>query len=287
MKFSIVTPSFNQARFLERCMRSVLEQEHTDVEYLVVDGGSTDDSAAIIEKYSSRLAYWTSRPDRGYADALNDGFARAHGEIMGWINSDDMLLPWALRVAESVFHALPEVQWITTLFPLVMDQDGMVIAARRGEGYNARAFYRGRNVPLSPGFYTAVIQQESTFWRRGLWEKAGARMDPGFRMAADFELWARLFQHADLYAVGVPLGCFRFQKESFTSSRMDSYLGECRTVLNRYSYRAPSGIERTARRIARHLPPRLYASTGLAYPVRIIRQEGRGSEWKIAREWIL
>ena len=287
MKFSIVTPSFNQARFLERSMRSVLEQEAADVEYLVVDGGSTDGSAALIKKQSRRLAYWASRPDRGYADALNDGFARSTGEIMGWLNSDDMLTPWALRVAESVFRSLPEVEWITTLYPLVMDEDGMVIAARRGEGYNATAFYRGRNVPLDPGFYTAVIQQESTFWRRSLWEKAGASLEAGLRMAADFELWARFFRHAQLYAVGVPLGCFRFQKASFTSSRMDAYLEECRGVLARYPHRGPSAPERAARRIARRLPRRLQSASGLAYPVGLIRQEGRGSAWTIDREWIL
>jgi glycosyltransferase involved in cell wall biosynthesis len=287
MKFTIVTPSFNQGRFLERCMRSVLEQEHTDVEYIVVDGGSTDGSVATIEKYSARLAHWVSRPDRGYADALNTGFARGNGEIMGWINSDDMLAPWALRVAASVFAALPEVEWITTLYPLVMDEDGMVIAARRGEGYNAEAFYRGRNIPLADGFYTAVIQQESTFWRRTLWERAGARMDADLRMAGDLELWARFFQSAGLYAVGVPLGCFRFQKESFTSSRMDAYLAECRAVLNRYPHRAPGGVEKAARRIARLLPRRVQPLTGLAFPVDLIRQEGRGSQWKITREWIL
>ena len=287
MKFSIVTPSFNQGRFLERCMRSVLEQESAEVEYIVVDGGSSDGSVATIEKYSSRLAYWKSRKDRGYADALNTGFARGTGEIMGWINSDDMLTPWALRVAASIFAALPEVEWITTLYPLVMDEDGMVIAARRGEGYNAKAFYRGRNVPLAEGFYTSVIQQESTFWRRTLWERAGTRMDADLRMAADLELWARFFQYTKLYTVGVPLGCFRFQKESFTSSRMGSYLDECRAVLGRYPYRAPSGVERTARRIARLLPRRVQPLTGLAYPVFHIRQEGRGSQWKIDREWIL
>jgi glycosyltransferase involved in cell wall biosynthesis len=287
MKFTIVTPSFNQGRFLERCMRSVLEQESADVEYMVVDGGSKDGSVATIKKYSRRLAYWASRPDRGYADALNTGFARGSGEIMGWINSDDMLAPWALRVAASVFTALPEVEWITTLYPLVMDEGGMVIAARRGEGYNAKAFYRGRNVPLGNGFYTSVIQQESTFWRRMLWERAGARMDADLRMAADLELWARFFQYAKLYAVGVPLGCFRFQKESFTSSRMGAYLDECRAVLKRYPHRAPSGVERIFRRVARLLPRRMQPLTGLAYPVSHIRQEGRGSQWKIAREWIL
>jgi glycosyltransferase involved in cell wall biosynthesis len=287
MKFSIVTPSFNQGRFLERCMLSVLDQEGCDVEYAVVDGGSTDGSVATIKKYSSRLAYWTSQPDRGYADALNAGFARTNGEIMGWLNSDDMFTPWALRVVENVFRTLPEVQWITTMYPLVMDEDGMVVAARRWEGYNATAFYRGRNVPSVRGFCTSVIQQESTFWRRGLWEKAGASMETNLRVAADFELWARFFQHADLYAVGVPLGCFRFQKESFTSSKMDSYLEECRSVLKRYSYRAPSALEFAARRIARLLPRRLHPSTGLAYPVRTIHQEGRGSQWIVDREWIL
>jgi glycosyltransferase involved in cell wall biosynthesis len=287
MKFSIITPSYNQGRFLERCMRSVLEQEAPDVEYVVMDGGSTDGSVETIKKYSSRLAYWTSRTDRGYADALNAGFEHTGGEIMGWLNSDDMLTPWALRVVGSVFRALPEVQWITTLYPLVMDEDGMVVAARRWEGYNATAFYRGRNVPLDRSFCTSVIQQESTFWRRGLWEQAGATMDVGLRMAADFDLWARFFQHADLYAVGVPLGCFCFQRESITSNRMNSYLEECRTVLRRYAYRTPSSVEIAVRRIARQFPGRLYPATGLAYPVFHIRQEGRGSDWKIFREWII
>jgi len=287
MKFSIVTPSFNQNRFLERSMRSVLGQEIDDLEYIVIDGGSTDGSVETIKAHAARLAYWTSRPDRGYADALNAGFARSGGEIMGWLNSDDMLTPWALRVAESIFRALPDVEWITTLYPLVMDEDGMVIAARHVEGYTAGAFYRGRNVPLAPGFYTSVVQQESTFWRRSLWERAGARMDDGLRMAGDFELWARFFQHAELHAVGVPLGCFRFQKKSFTSSGMNSYLEECRTVLRRYSFRAPSPFETSVRRIARLLPRRVYAVTGLAYPVAKIRQEGRGSEWTVSREWII
>jgi glycosyltransferase involved in cell wall biosynthesis len=287
MKFSIVTPSFNQNRYLERSMRSVLEQQVEDLEYFVIDGGSTDGSEETIRRHASRLAGWASRPDRGYADALNEGFARSSGEAMGWLNSDDMLAPWALRVAESVFRALPGVEWITTLYPLVMDEEGMVIAARHAEGYSAEAFYRGRNAPFRPGFYTSVIQQESTFWRRSLWERAGGRMDATLRMAGDFELWARFFRHSELFAVAVPLGCFRFQKESFTSRSMDTYLEECRVVLRRYGRRFPSRFEIAVRRIARHLPRRAWPATGLAYPTAMIRQEGRGSEWKIRREWIL
>jgi glycosyltransferase involved in cell wall biosynthesis len=287
MKISIVTPSFNQSRFLGQSMRSVLSQEVEDLEYMVIDGGSTDGSVEAIKEEAARLAYWRSRPDRGYADALNEGFGRSTGEIMGWLNSDDMLAPWALRAVESVFQALPEVEWITTLFPLVMNEEGMVVAARQSEGYNAKAFYRGRNIPLVPRFYTSVIQQESTFWRRSLWERAGARLDDSLRMAGDFELWARFFRHAELFAVGVPLGCFRFQKKSFTSSAMAGYLEECRSVLRRYAYRAPSGVETATRRILRLMPRRMHRLTGLAYPVSKIRQEGRGSEWIVSREWIL
>jgi GT2 family glycosyltransferase len=287
MKISIVTPSFNQNTFLDRAMRSVIGQEVEDLEYLVIDGGSTDGSVGTVKSYAARLAFWRSRPDKGYADALNEGFARSSGEVMGWLNSDDMLTPWALRAVETIFRALPEVEWITTLYPLVMNEEGVVIAARQNEGYSAKAFYRGRNVPLAPRFYTSVIQQESTFWRRSLWERAGAHLDDGLRMAGDFELWARFFRHAELYAVGVPLGCFRFQKQSFTSSAMADYLNECRTVLRRYGYRNPTAVETTVRRVARFLPRRLYPLTGLAYPVTKIRQEGRGSEWIISREWIL
>jgi glycosyltransferase involved in cell wall biosynthesis len=287
MKFSIVTPSFNQARFLERCIRSVLEQKVDDLEYSVIDGGSNDGSVNIIRDYADRLAYWRSRPDGGYADALNEGFARSGGEIMGWLNSDDMLTRWALPVVASVFRALPQVEWLTTLFPLVMDENDLVVAAKRGEGYNAAAFYRGRNVPLDPRFYTTVIQQESTFWRRSLWERAGAAMDSSLRMAGDFELWARFFRHAELYAVGVPISCFRYQRDSFTSTRMPAYLEECRSVLARFPGRPPSALEAFTRRLVRRLPQGWYPRTGLAYPVSHIRQEGRGSEWRVFREWIL
>jgi glycosyltransferase involved in cell wall biosynthesis len=287
MKISIVMPSLNQNRFLERSLRSVLDQETGDLECIVVDGGSTDGSVETIQKHAGRLAYWRSRPDRGNADALNEGFGRATGEIMGWINADDRLTPWALRVVESVFRALPEVEWITTLFPLYMDEEGLVIAARQSEGYNAQAFYHGRNVLLSPRFYSFPIQQESTFWRRSLWERTGARMDDSLRTAGGFELWARFFKHAELYAVRVPLGCSRFQKQSPASGAPADHLDECETVLRRYRYRPLSRLELAARQAARLLSLRVRPWTGLAYPVSKIRQEARGSEWIVYREWIL
>src|SRR5690242_11101192 len=107
---AIVTPSLNQARYLEHTMTSVLEQGYERLEYVVVDGGSTDGSAEIIERYSDQLAAHWSSPDKGHADALNRGFERTSSEIMGWLNSDDLLLPGALNVVGQVFSRFPHVQ---------------------------------------------------------------------------------------------------------------------------------------------------------------------------------
>jgi glycosyltransferase involved in cell wall biosynthesis len=287
MRISIVTPSFQQVRFLERSMRSVLRQEVTDLEYMVLDAGSSDGSVDTIKKYGDRLAYWRSRPDGGYADAVQEGFSRATGEIMGWLNSDDMLTPWALRTVESVFRALPEVRWLTTRFMLMMDETDTVIACRRNEGYHSQAFYRGRNHPVDRRFYTSVIQQESTFWRRDLWEQAGAHMDAGLKVAGDFELWARFFRHAELYALNVPLGCFRFQQASITSTQMQAYDRECKTVLDTYHPRFPKRGELFLRRMVRKLPQKFRSVTGLAYPVHLIGQAERGNKWRAYTEWIV
>ena len=106
---SIVTPSYNQAAFLEETIRSVLEQDYPRVEYIIIDGGSTDGSAEIIQRYADRLAYWVSERDRGQTDAINKGFARATGSILAWLNSDDTYQPGALREAVDYLLAHPDV----------------------------------------------------------------------------------------------------------------------------------------------------------------------------------
>ncbi|MGD0173078.1 MAG: glycosyltransferase family 2 protein [Anaerolineales bacterium] len=286
-KISLVTPSFQQGRFLEDCIRSVLGQEYPNLEYFVMDGGSTDESKKIIRRHADHLAYWRSHTDGGHMDAVQDGFYRSTGEIMGWLNSDDRLTPWALQVVAAVFRQFPEVQWITSMYPMIMNAEGLVLGARHVEGFHAEAFYRGRNAPFNPRFYSCMIQQESTFWRRGLWEKAGARVDTGLRVAGDFELWSRFFEQAELYTLAVPLGIFRIQPDSFSSREFKPYMEVCRRVLAKYSHRPPSRLESFARRIARLLPRRMQPLTGLAYPVsHIVKGSGDGP-YAIDRAWII
>jgi len=287
ISISLVTPSYNQGRFLDACIQSVLDQEYPGLEYFVMDGGSGDDSADIIRRHAGSLTGWRSSPDGGHMEAVQDGFERSTGEVMGWLNSDDMLAPWALRVVGEVFGRFPGVQWITSMYPMVMNEDGLVAGARRSEGFNAEAFYRGRNAPFNPWFYSSMIQQESTFWRRGLWEKAGARVDTALRVAGDFELWSRFFEHAELHALAVPLGIFRFQPESFTAREFEAYMEVCRRVLAKFSHRPPSRPETLARRIARELPDRWQRLTGLAYPVsHIVRSSGE-TPFEIRKAWIV
>ena len=229
---SVVTPSYNQGRFLDHAMRSVLDQSYPCVEYVVMDGGSTDDSVDIIRRHERRLAYWASGPDGGQYDAVNKGFARTTGEIMGWLNSDDMYTPWALDVVATVFTQFPQIEWLTTLCPLIWDESGRAVrCANRYRGFSRRAFYRGGHLPQ--GFAHGCIQQESTFWRRALWERAGGQLDVSVKLAADFELWARFFRHADLYAVTTPLGGFRVHPDQKTALREAEYTKEATEVLIR------------------------------------------------------
>jgi glycosyltransferase involved in cell wall biosynthesis len=286
-KITLVTPSFQQGRFLEACIRSVLDQEYPNLEYFVMDGGSTDGSVDIIRKFADRLAGWRSQSDGGHMDAVQNGFQQSSGEIMGWLNSDDRLTPWSLEVVAAVFRQFPQVQWVTSMYPMVMNVDGLVLAARRVEGFHAEAFYRGRNAPFNPRFYACMIQQESTFWRRGLWERAGARVDTGLRVAGDFELWSRFFEHAELYTLAVPLGIFRIQPDSFSSREFEPYMEVCRRVLAKFSRRPPGRLESLARRIARELPDRWQPRTGLAYPVSHIVKGSGDEPYVLRRAWIV
>ena len=170
-KVSVVTPVFNSARYLEAAIRSVLSQAYPNLEYFIVDGGSTDGSVEIIQKYEAQLAGWISESDRGMYDALNKGFARSSGEVMGWISATDMLHAGSLFVVGNVFQTFPQVEWITGR-PTGFTDEGMGAQILNLRRWSRLPFLLGAN---------RYIQQESTYWRRSLWERAGSRMDDSRR----------------------------------------------------------------------------------------------------------
>ncbi len=210
MLFSIVTPSFNQALYLRGTIESVLSQA-TNLEYIVMDGGSTDGSSEIIAAYSDRLAYWQSERDGGQYDAINRGFARSTGEIMGWLNSSDLYLPWTLSTVELIFNIFPEIQWVTSTMKTCIRGDGTFEDLYHTPGFSARRFYRGLHG--GPG-NSEYLQQESCFWRRSLWEKIGGVIDLKHASAGDYWLWSRFFKEANVAAIDAPLAAFRFHDEA-------------------------------------------------------------------------
>lgn len=235
-KISIVTPNYNYARFLEATIRSVLLQGYPNLEYLVIDGASTDGSVDCIKRYEPRLAYWHSRQDRGHADAINSGMRRATGEIMAWINSDDMYMPWTLRTVAEIFTALPEVTWLVG-HNSWWDGEGRHIAVKRVHK-NIYNFLLGDY---------GWIQQESVFWRRSLWEKAGGALNEEYRFQIDCELWCRFFLHADLWHADPVLGGYRSHPLVRTSRNMGKVRDEIRAAIGTLRGALPPGVSRNAR----------------------------------------
>lgn len=234
MKFSVVTPSFNSVSFVETCLRSVLDQGYPNLEYIVVDGGSTDGTVEVIRRYADRLAWWVSEPDKGHYDAVNKGFARATGDIMCFINSDDMLAPGSLATVAAIFDQFPDISWISGMSS-VWNEKGECVS----EGGRLPVF--GRKY-LAAGEHDSrllrVVQQETCFWRRGLWEAAGGRIDTHWDLAGDFELWTRMARHAELVGVGCVLAGYHRHPGQRGALQKDEYFRQVDMIGARLGCRA-------------------------------------------------
>lgn len=235
-RISIVTPSYNQAQYLEECMDSVLSQGYPNLEYVVMDGGSTDGSVEIIKKYAKYLTYWQSFPDGGQYAAINAGFARTSGEIMAWLNSDDRYYPNAFLKVACTFTEHPEVDWLTGIQTL-WGSKGEIKWLSRSPIYFSRTKY------LSGNFGKPCIQQESTFWRRKLWNQAGGRLDTKCTLAADAELWLRFFRYAQLYNVNTLLGGFRYHGNQRSVLNIRKYAEEIQNEINHELKSLPQGAQ--------------------------------------------
>ena len=178
---SIITPSFNQAAYLEQTILSVLDQDYSRIEYIVVDGASTDSSVDIIRKYSNRLVYWISEKDNGQADAINKGFARGTGEVIAWLNSDDYYLAGAISAAVKTFDENPEV---------VLVYGNMLAVDGHGKTINTLNY---KQLTLEDLLCFRIIGQPAVFMRRSAFQTAGG-LDPAYHFMLDHHLWIRLAQ---------------------------------------------------------------------------------------------
>lgn len=221
-RISIVTPSYNQGRYLEATIRSVLDQGYPNLEYRIMDGGSTDQSRAIIERYADRLAGWVSEPDQGQADAINKGLRQATGDIIGWLNSDDLLLPGALHRIAATFQRNPRLNVVTGMRRII-DSDGR---------------HTADFVPELPVRFVlerqCVVCQETTYWRRAVSDQIGL-LDTSYRFALDYEYWQRMLAAGFTFHM-IPryLGAFRIHPEAKTSSWRSVRDAELPRIYERY-----------------------------------------------------
>lgn len=247
---SIVTPSFRQGHFLERTLYSVLNQRYPALEYVVQDGGSTDDSVDILRRYESSLTRWISEPDHGQGDAINRGFAHSSGEIMAYLNSDDLLLPGALAYVASYFAAHPEVDVVYGHRVMIDEHDRQI---------GSWVLPRHDNDELA---LLDFVPQETLFWRRTAWDAAGGRIDPSLSFAIDWDLLLRLRDNgARMVRLPRFLGAFRVHDEQKTLTWLDQCEIECNALRQRTHGRAVAHEEALARAtpyMRRHVPYHLW-----------------------------
>ncbi len=251
---SIITPSFNQARYVEQTMRSVLEQDHPRIEYLVIDGASKDGSVDVIKKYEGKLAYWVSEKDSGQAEAINKGFARAKGEIVAWLNSDDYYLPGAVSAAVKVFESHPDV---------VLIYSDMLAVDENGRTTNIMKYGQ---LSLADLVCFQIIGQPSVFFRRDALNKAGL-LDTTFHFLLDHQLWIRIAMLGKILHVPQTWSAARYHADAKNVAKAAEFGNEAFRILD-WVKKQPglaetiSGVERRARASAHRVDARYLLDGG-------------------------
>lgn len=221
-KISIVTPNRNGGEYLEQTILSVLNQNYPNLEYIIIDGGSTDNSLEIIRKYEDKLAFWVSEPDKSLYDGIQKGFEKSTGEVMAWLNSDDMYHPGALFTVAEIFASFQEVDWLMGK-PSTFDEYGRVVFCGDLKRWSKYDFYL---------YDYDWVQQESVFWRRKLWVEAGGKVETELKLAGDLELWLRFFRHAKIFVTEALIGGYRARsKNQFSLEQFEKYAEEADKVL--------------------------------------------------------
>lgn len=267
-KISIVTPSYNQGKYLEKTILSVLEQNYPNLEYIIIDGGSTDESVEIIKKYADRLTYWVSEPDRGQSHAINKGFERATGEIFGWLNSDDWYHPGALQAVADAFAANPEV--------------GAVVGAgdMYSEEYNCSQTFDPFPVTLR-SLYDAVdrfFMQPSCFFSSTAWEESG-HLDEDLHLAMDLDLWLKIASKHSFAVVERNLSVSLVHKSAKTTALAAQSLVDACLVIMRHG-----GVREGRSRLVQFLQELLDARK-LQYDFERLQHDLTEKENNLAEAW--
>ncbi len=253
LKFSLVTPVRNQVAFVGQTIESVIGQRFSPLEYIVMDAGSTDGTAELVAQYGEYLSHFESRKDQGQSDALNKGFARASGDILGWLNGDDLLLPGSLEYIARVFASHPDVD--------VVYGDRIIIDAQ-GDEVGHWILPSHSDWILS---WVDYIPQETLFWRRGLWERVGSYLDTSFDFAMDWELLVRFREHGARFRhLSRYMGAFRVHSDQKTTAQID--VG--RTEMNRIRARCLGYVPSTV-------------ALRLAVTPYLLRHLGREWRWRL------
>lgn len=221
IKISIVTAVYNGEDYIEDCIKSIMNQTYKNYEHIIMDGGSSDKTLEIINRYKDKYPVKVySQKDEGMYDAIVNGFRVATGDIFCWLNSDDILFPWAFDVMQQVFNKT-SAQWCTG-FPTYWNED----ATRNRCQYSVSGY---RQSWLSKGYYDGqilpVIQQESTFWSRNLWERANGKLIRKYKYAGDYFLWKEFSKYEPIYKINSPISGFRIHTGQ-KSENIEAYYKE-------------------------------------------------------------
>lgn len=220
MKISIITVSYNAVKTIEQTIRSVVEQDYADKEYIIIDGGSTDGTKEIIEKYKPYLAFYVSEPDNGMYDALVKGFNHATGDVYAYINADDFYQPHAFSTVMEVLEKRQDVKWVTGInatYNLHNQITDVVIPYKYSSDLIKKGLYNGKWLPF--------IQQESTFWRKELMQYIDYNYFSKLHLAGDYYLWYCFSSYANLDIISCILSGFRICKGQL-SENLDAYRAE-------------------------------------------------------------
>jgi glycosyltransferase involved in cell wall biosynthesis len=242
LRFSLVTPSFNQARYIGRTIDSVLGQQGDfDLEYKVIDGGSSDGTLEVLRSYGPRLL-WVSEQDRGQIDAINKGLRASTGDLVGWLNSDDLLLPGALARVAQAFASNPRVEWVHGRCEIVDEHD-----APLRSWISQYKHFRARHHSFANLLTENYISQMTAFWRRSVHDEIGY-LDPDLDLAFDYDFFLRLARRGPPIYLPDSLACFRWYRSSKSGDGFERQLDQASTIAARYRGGAWVGARRVVKR---------------------------------------